>query len=257
MSFADLIGDRFCKFLTVRLIRIFIEHSRKLVPADRIQPLRRTDSCFLIQPQIKRSVHFKGKSTLRIVNLHRRNPKICQNKIKAAHFFCNLVNRTEILQMHGQYILAKSLLCQTFFRLCRFYRVDIGRMDVSLPLQLLEHSFCVTAIAKCGIKPGLSRLNLQKIKNFFYHNRNMHTRRRIALFDHMCNGIFVFFRLQFFVFFLKFLWVFSFVTHAPLVYGLVFVFHFYDSFPLLSRYSSSYHLQGKTLYEVAKVLFAE
>ena len=195
MSFADLIGDRFCKFLTVRLIRIFIKHSGKLVTADRIQTLRRTDSCLLIQPQIKRSVHFKGKSALRIVDLHGRNAKICQNKIKSTHFFCNLIDRAEILQMDGQHVLAKSLLCQTFFRLCRFYRVDIGRMDVSLPLQLLEHGFRVTSVAECGIKTGLSRFDLQEIKNFFYHNGDMHACRGVAFLDDMRDGVFVFFRL--------------------------------------------------------------
>jgi hypothetical protein len=39
--------------------------------------------------------------------------------------------------------------------------------------------------------------------------------------------------------------------------GVWFSFSIFYSFPLLFRYSSSYHLQGKTLYEVAKVLFAE
>lgn len=94
--------------------------------------------------------------------------------------------------MDGQHVLAKSLLCQTFFRLCRFYRVDIGRMDVSLPLQLLEHGFRVTSVAECGIKTGLSRFDLQEIKNFFYHNGDMHTCRGVAFLDDMRDGVFVF-----------------------------------------------------------------
>ena len=43
-------------FLTVWLIGILIQHSCKLFPADLVQPLRCTDSLFLIQTKIQRSI---------------------------------------------------------------------------------------------------------------------------------------------------------------------------------------------------------
>lgn len=97
--------------------------------------------------------------------------------------------------MDGQHVRSESLVCQTFFCLCRLCRIHIGRVDVSLPLQLLEHGFRVTAVAECGIKTGLSRFDLQEIKNFFYHNGDMHACRGVAFLDDMRDGVFVFFRL--------------------------------------------------------------
>ena len=54
----------------------------------------------------------------------------------------------------------------------------------------------------------------------------MHACRGVSFLDDMRDRVFVFFRLQFFIFFFKFLRVFSFIMHTALVRGLVFVFHF-------------------------------
>ena len=118
ISPADLVRNCFCNLLTIWLIGIFIKHSGKFISADRIKSLCRADSLFLIQSKIKRSVCAERKTTLRIVNLHGRYPKVCKNKIKSTGFFCNLIDRTEILKFNRQNVLSKALLCQTLTGLC-------------------------------------------------------------------------------------------------------------------------------------------
>ena len=71
VSFADLICDCLSNFLAVWLIRVLIQHSGKLIAANLVQSLGCTDSFFLIQAQIQRSVCTEGKTALRVIDLHR------------------------------------------------------------------------------------------------------------------------------------------------------------------------------------------
>ena len=64
----DLIGNSFGEFLTIWFIRIFTEHSRKLLSGNSIQTLGCTDAGFLIQAQIQRSVCFKGETSFGAVS---------------------------------------------------------------------------------------------------------------------------------------------------------------------------------------------
>ena len=67
---ANLIGNGFGEFLSVWFIRIFTEHSRKLLSGNGIQTLGCTDAGFLIQAQIQRSVCFKRETSFGVINLH-------------------------------------------------------------------------------------------------------------------------------------------------------------------------------------------
>ena len=192
---ADLVRDCFCQLLPVRLVGVLIEHPGKFLPRDRIQPLRRADPRLLIEPEIQRSIHLKREAALRIVDLHGRHAKIRQNKVEAADLFCDLIDRAEILKAHRQKILPESQILQTLFRLGGLLRVHIGRPDMSLSFQTFQHGTRVPAVAERRIKSLLSGLNLQKVQNFFYHNRDMHSRRRISLPDHMLDRILIFLRL--------------------------------------------------------------
>ena len=225
MSPSDLIRNGFCQFLTVWLVRILIEHSCQLFSSNSVQTFCCADSFLLIQAKIQRSIHLKRKSSLRVIDLHRRYAKICQNKIKSAYLFCDLINGTEILKFDRQHILTKPLLLQTFSGLCRLFRVHICGIHMPLALQTLQHGFRMTAIAKSRIKSDLSRLDLQKIQDLIHHNRDMHSCRSISLLDHMLDRILIFFRLQLLIFFFKFLRVFSLIPYTALMRRLWILFH--------------------------------
>ena len=68
--------------------------------------------------------------------------------------------------------------------------VDIPISSTDNIARLLERE-----VDSARIKSLLSGLNLQKVQNFFYHNRDMHSRRRISLPDHMLDRILIFLRL--------------------------------------------------------------
>ena len=96
-----------------------------------LQTLGGADAFFLIQTKIKRSVNFKRKSALWIVDLHGGDTEIRQQKIEAAGFPCNLINRTEILQLDCQYVLAKAKVCQTLSCLSGLLGIDIGGVHMT------------------------------------------------------------------------------------------------------------------------------
>ena len=73
ISFSNLIGDCFCQFFTVRFIRVLIQHSCQFFSGNMIEAFCRADSLSRIQTQIQGAICFKGKASLRVVNLHRRN----------------------------------------------------------------------------------------------------------------------------------------------------------------------------------------
>ena len=167
---ADFFCDCLCKFLAIWLVRIFIQHTGKFFSRNRIQPLCRADALFLIQSQIQRAIHFEGKTALRIVDLHRRHSQIRQNEIKSADLLRDLVDRAEILQPDGKDILPIAQLLQTLFRLGGFLRVYVRRIHMPASMQTFQHCLCMSAIAQCRVKTRFTRLNLQKIQNFLYHN---------------------------------------------------------------------------------------
>ena len=96
---------------------------------------------------------------------------------------------------------------------------------MSLAFQTFQHGFRMTAISKCRIKSNLPRSDIQTINDLFYHNGNVHSRRCVALTDHMFNGILILLRLKLFIFLLEFLRVFSFITHTSLVRCLCILVH--------------------------------
>ena len=229
---ADFFCDCLRKLLAIWLVRIFIQHTGKLFSRYRIQPFCRADALFLIQSQIQRTIHFEGKTALRIVDLHRRHSQVRQDEIKSADLLRDLVDRAEILQPDGKNILPIAQLLQTLFRLGGFLRVYVRRIHVPLTMQTFQHRFCVSAVAQRRVKAGFPGLNLQKIQNFLYHNRNVHPGRRISLTDHMLHCILIFFRLQLLIFFLEFLRVFSFISNAALMLlRLIFLFQMHPPIP--------------------------
>ena len=97
---------------------------------------------------------------------------------------------------------------------------------MTFTMQAFHHCFCMSAIAKCRIKSCLARLDLQEIKDFLYHDGNMHSCRSISLTDDMFDRILIFLRIQLFIFFLKFARIFSLVSYSSFVWCLCFLFHF-------------------------------
>ena len=89
----------------------------------------------------------------------------------------------------------------------------------------------MTAIAKGCIQPLLTWLNLQKVQNFFYHDRDMHSRRCTSFLNYFFYRICIFLWLMLFIFFTKLSWMRTFITNASLVLSifissiLIFLFH--------------------------------
>ena len=63
----------------------------------------------------------------------------------------------------------------------------------------------------------------------------MHARWCISLLNHVLDRILILLRLQFFIFFFKFFWIFSFISDTPFVWCLIFLIH--KSLPYLLRFS--------------------
>ena len=104
---------------------------------------------------------------------------------------------------------------------------------MSFTIQTLQHCFCVSTVTQSSIKAGFSRLNIKEIYDLLYHNRDVHSCRRISFLDYMFNSIFIFLRLKFLVFLFKFLRIFSFIADASFVWCLFLIFH---------SFSFSYHI---------------
>ena len=98
---------------------------------------------------------------------------------------------------------------------------------MSFSMQALHHCFCMTAISKCRIKSGLTWLDLEEIKDFVYHDRNVHSRRCVSFADDMLDRVLIFLRIQFFIFLLEFAWIFPLVSYSSFVWCLCFLFHFF------------------------------
>ena len=160
LSLPHLIRNSLCDFLTIWFICIFFKHTSQFFFCNCIQSLCCTDSCFLIQAQIQRTICFKRKTSFRIIDLHGRHSQVCQNKIKTACFLCNLINRTEILQTYRKKIFSKSLLFQSLFCLCSLFMIYICSINMALSLQALKHSLGMTSISQSCIKTNLPRLDL-------------------------------------------------------------------------------------------------
>ena len=70
-----------------------------------------------------------------------------ENEIKTADFFCDLIDRTEILQPDRQDILSVPEFFQSLFRLGGLLRVNIGCIDMPLSVQTGKHCFCMPSIS--------------------------------------------------------------------------------------------------------------
>ena len=90
-----------------------------------------------------------------------------------------------------------------------------------LTLQTFQHSPRMAAVSKRRIQSLLSRLDLEKVKNLIYTDRNMHSGRCPALTDYFFNCVAVFLRVQFLIFFFIGSWMGTGVTHTSLVNGLL------------------------------------
>ena len=89
-------------------------------------------------------------------------------------------------------------------------------------LQACKHTGAVAAVSECCIKSVLSWLDLEKIEDFLYENRDMHAGRCASLLDHMLNGPLIFLRIQFFVFLIVIPRMCAFVADAAFVFFLFF-----------------------------------
>ena len=96
-------------------------------------------------------------------------------------------------------------------------------------LQAFQHFRRVSAVPEGCIQTCLPRLYLQKIQDFLYHNGNVHSGRCTAFFNDLLDGIRVFLRLQFFIFFFIISWMGAFIADTALVL-LFFLFHCCCSF---------------------------
>ena len=93
---------------------------------------------------------------------------------------------------------------------------------MTFSFQAFQHGLCMSAVSKGSIKSSLTWLDFQKIQDFLYHNGNMHASRSISFFYYMLDGVLIFFRLQFLIFFFKFFRILTFITHTPFVGLLAF-----------------------------------
>ena len=73
------------------------------------------------------------------------------------------------------------------------------------------------AVSQSGVQAFLSRLDLKKLQYLLYHDGNVHTYGSTPLTDHLCHCLRIFFRLQFFVFLIIFLWMGAFIADPPLM----------------------------------------
>ena len=77
------------------------------------------------------------------------------------------------------------------------------------------------SISKRCIQSLLSRLDIEKVKNLIYTDRNMHSGRCPALTDYFFNCVFVFLRVEFLIFFFIGSWMGTGVTHTSFVDSLL------------------------------------
>jgi len=80
--------------------------------------------------------------------------------------------------------------------------------------------------AKAEVDDRVAGLYLEKIQYFLYADRNVHPGRCTAFGNNLFNSVFIFLRLQLFVFFFKIFRVFPRVTHTALMRHLLILFRF-------------------------------
>ena len=206
-----------CNLFGIRFIGIFTQHADEFIAVHLCEAVSSRNACLRIQAQVKRTIRTIRKAALRIVDLHGRDAEIGENKVKRPHLLHELVNLTEIHLTQAPLCVRISLGADARLRLARFNRIDIAAVEMTFPLELLQHGHGMAAVTQRGIEALLARLDGQHVKDLPDHDGDMRARRRIALGPHMRNLLSVTLRIEFLVFLRKMARIAADVMDAALV----------------------------------------
>ena len=104
-----------------------------------------------------------------------------------------------------------------------------------ISFKLFKHPPCMSSITEGRIKPFLTRLNLQEIKNLIHTYGYMHSCRRYPFAYNMFYCVGIFLRIELLIFLLKFLRMCSRISFSAYM-RLVFFHLIFPSFIFLSGF---------------------
>lgn len=176
-----------------------------------------TSSLLLIRSRVRQSIGFRKGSSLQVISLREKGSRVHGSGVGSSGFFYGLVGYARILRASAWGVFSRSLVYRALSYLHELFQIGVYYVSVSLAFRAFRRYFHVSAVSRYHIRSYLTQLGLRRVGSFVCRSKGIRSNQDISFLSCVHSYVLMFLQLWLFVFFLRFLQMFSFMSRAALI----------------------------------------
>ena len=168
----------------VGLVGVFGEKLRELRLGERGEQCGCGLAALGVHAEVERAVLFEGETARGVVDLHRGDAEVGEDRVRAADGRQHLREAGEVRAMHGQRFIGEAERPQPRFAFREFDGIDIEPDEPSAGLHGAEQLARMAAVAERAIHDDFAGLRRERFHDLAHHDRAVRAGRRLAAREH-------------------------------------------------------------------------
>ena len=198
------------------LVGIFAKDFCERFGGNSCEPYRGGKAAGGVHSHVERTLLFAGEAALRVVELHRGDAEIGEDRIRFRASERGL-DSSEVGFSNQETVLAEALAAQRRLGPRQLERIGVEADQTALGEDFSEQRAGVTAVAQRAIDDKGARLGIENLEDFLNQDRHMRSGGSFSRGEDFCDGLGMFRGIEFLVFLLEAAGIFSTVARTATV----------------------------------------